>query len=342
MKNKKYIWIAGFCLIVLLMIFINHDTKTDISIGEYKDIDITIDKTIVRDIDITNALMNSIIEKQEDVNITNRAVRNGDIANINYAGKVDGVAFEGGTYSGYDLLIGSGSFIDNFEEQIIGMNIGDTKEIKVNFPDPYTQNTELSGKEAIFTVKINSIKGKEIPREITDDMIKKISDKYTTVEEYKVYVKEELDKQAIEKDELKKEQAIWKIVTDNVKVNSLSSKKKNYYANIFQDSYSNYAQMYGVELSEFIVSYMGTTVEAFNKSKQDYAEEFTLKYGIAAVISKQENISVTDEEYSSYIKENGIDVDSEKFFKESAMDELLYRKVIKFLISNSNITINNI
>ena len=181
MKNKSIIIVVGIIVLVIAISILSSNTPTKIQLGQYKGIKIMDSKTTVSNKDVENALIDAVMSKQEEVKIKDRAVRKGDKANIDFAGKVDGVLFDGGSAKGYDLVIGSGSFIPGFEDQVVGMKTGQTKDIKVTFPDPYTANTDLSGKKAVFTVKVNSIHGKIVPDKITDAMIKKISDTHLTV-----------------------------------------------------------------------------------------------------------------------------------------------------------------
>ena len=165
--------------------------ETDnIIVGQYKGVEIEkVEVEAVTDEDIEDALNELVDEYTTTEDVTDRTdVQDGDIANIDYVGKIDGVEFEGGADEGFDLEIGSGTFIDGFEEGLIGAKVGDTVDVKVTFPDPYENNTDLSGKEAVFTVTVNSIQAEVVP-ELTDAFVAENTD-YTTIEEYRVIVME--------------------------------------------------------------------------------------------------------------------------------------------------------
>ena len=153
-----------------------------VTLGEYKGVEINADEFLQQWID------SALAADAKTVEVTGRSVELGDIANIDYEGKMDGVAFEGGTAEGTDLEIGSGRFIEGFEEGIIGMEIGETRDIHLNFPDPYKGNPDLSGEPVVFTVTVNSITAKELPV-LTDEYVAGLgSEDYSTVEEYKSYM----------------------------------------------------------------------------------------------------------------------------------------------------------
>ena len=134
------------------------DPSKYVTLGEYKGMNITIPKTEVTDEDVDSYIDYLLSANESYVDITDRDVaQNGDVANIDYEGKKDGVAFDGGTAQGYDLNLGSGVFIDGFEDGVVGMKVGETKDLTLTFPDNYA-NEDLAGAEVVFTVTLNSIK----------------------------------------------------------------------------------------------------------------------------------------------------------------------------------------
>ena len=137
-----------------------------VKLGEYKGVEISVAEPEVTQEALEGAISVMLSEdsKVEPVEVTGRSVKAGDSVNIDYEGKLDGVAFEGGTAQGADLIIGSGRFIGGFEAGMIGMEIGETRDLDLSFPDPYTPNPDLAGKPVVFTVKVNSIKTWEIGR----------------------------------------------------------------------------------------------------------------------------------------------------------------------------------
>ena len=182
--------------------------------------------------------------------VTDRAAQSGDTVNIDYSGTVDGVAFNGGTATGYDLTLGSGSFIDGFEDQIIGHNAGDTFDVTVTFPDGYDASTdadgntvELSGKEAVFRVTVNSISEPVTP-ELTDEWVDSTfgtSDDVHTVEALRTYFSDALYDQNLE-------DAIMDSLLDNAAFKDLPSEVPGYYACMFLNYYYQLASYYSSDL----------------------------------------------------------------------------------------------
>ena len=338
-KYYKQIIVFGLLIVICIIGSSNSETKSEVELGKYTGLEVEVKEKKVTDTEVEDVMISELLAEEEDVEITNRPVRYGDTANIDYSGKVDGVAFDGGTDTGSELEIGSGSFIDGFEEQLIGMKIGETADIKVTFPDPYPNNEDLSGVEAVFTVKINSIMGKVIPEKITDDMVKKVSDTYTTVEEFRNYIRTELEEETKETNTQMKCSAVWQVVLKNATIKSLSSSKVTYYSQLYENDYKSYAEQFGVDMNTFIEEYMGMTRADFNAEKKSHAEKRTTDSAIAEYIAEKESISVTDAEYQKYIEEHEIESTDEKKFKEAVMDELLYNNVCEFLANKAIITI---
>ena len=166
-------------------------TKPEATLKQYKGLEIEKVNTEVTDNDVNAELENIRTRNARVVVKEDGAVENGNIANIDFEGFLDGVAFEGGKAEKYDLEIGSGSFIPGFEEQLVGMKVGEEKDITTTFPENYG-NAELAGKETIFKIKVHEIKKKELP-ELDDEFAKDISE-FDTLEEYTKSVRERLEK----------------------------------------------------------------------------------------------------------------------------------------------------
>ena len=166
----------------------NLDNLSDyVQLGEYKGIEVTAQDTTVTDEDVETELQ-SQVENATPIyeEITEGTVADGDVVNIDYEGTLDGVAFDGGTDTDFNLTIGSGQFIDGFEDGLIGKNIGDTVELNLTFPEDYTTNSDLAGQDVVFTVTINYVQGEEIPQELNDEFVQRVTDgTYTTVDEYR-------------------------------------------------------------------------------------------------------------------------------------------------------------
>ena len=184
--------------------------KPAVKLGQYKGVKVTKADTEVSEQEIASQLEIEQSKNARMVTVTDRAVENGDTAVIDYEGFVDGEAFEGGKAEGHSLEIGSHSFIDNFEEQLIGANTGDELDVNVTFPEQYHE-ASLAGKPALFKVKVNEIQTKELP-ELDDEFAQDVSE-YDTLEEYKESLKAEIQKKkADDARKAQEDEAIQKII----------------------------------------------------------------------------------------------------------------------------------
>ena len=161
--------------------------KPEVTLGDYKGVEVPKTEITVTDEDVEAELKKEQEKNSRTVTVEDRGAENGDITTIDFEGFVDGVAFEGGKGTDYPLTLGSGSFIPGFEDQLIGANIDEEKEINVTFPEEY-QAKELAGKAAVFKCTVHSIKAKELP-ELDDEFVSDVSEKSETVDAYKAEVK---------------------------------------------------------------------------------------------------------------------------------------------------------
>ena len=231
-------------------------------------------------------------------NITDRAAQSGDTVNIDYSGAVDGVAFTGGTATGYDLTLGSYSFIDGFEDQIIGHNIGDTFDVTVTFPDGYGDSTDaegntitLSGKEAVFSVTLNSISESVTP-ELTDEWVDSnfgISDDLHTVDQLRSYFNDALYATNYEN-------AIVDYLMSNSTFKELPSEITSYYIRMFLNYYNQYATAYGMDLNAFAQTQGYTDADAMLAASDAYFEHLAKQDLILQAVAETKSLAPTQEE----------------------------------------------
>lgn len=197
-------------------------------------------------------------------------VESGDIVNIDYTGKIDGKEFDGGSATGYDLTIGSGSFIDGFEDGLIGKKVGETVDLNLKFPDDYG-NTDVAGKDVVFTVKINKISQKVTP-ELTDDWVAQQNiTGVSTVDEYKDYVKKQLMTQAQQTYDSDVQQKIVQYLVDN---STFKQDPPTEMVDRFDDQITtNYAQQYGMTAESFREAVNGSSTESSTESATESATE---------------------------------------------------------------------
>lgn len=313
------------------------------SLFEYKGMELTAAKPEVSDEYIDSYIEYLLTQYPVTTEVTDRPVQVGDTANIDYVGKdMNGVAFEGGTAQGYDLIIGSGMFVPGFEDGLVGANIGDTVDVELTFPENY-HSEDLAGQDVVFTVTINSIKGSQ-PAELNDEFVAQFGN--TDVEDFKksVVISLEDNAEATYKTELQ-EQAIDALTAGCEFSDELPEGLYNYYQEQIRSNFMNYATSYGMDLNTFISQVYGTTEEAFNAQIEEGAASSTRQAMACALIAQKEGIEVTDEELEADLAENyaKLGYESVEAYKENASvedyrDYLLTNKVLDFLIENAVIT----
>ena len=231
-------------------------------------------------------------------NITDRAAQSGDTVNIDYSGAVDGVAFTGGTATGYDLTLGSHSFIDGFEDQIIGHNIGDTFDVTVTFPEGYGDSTDaegntitLSGKEAVFSVTLNALSVSVTP-ELTDEWVDSnfgTTDGLHTADDLHSYFSSALYADNYEN-------AIVDYLMENSEFKALPSVLTSYYIRMFLSYYNQYASRYGMDLDAFAQTQGYTDADAMLAASDSYFEHLAKQDLIFQAVADAENITPTQEQ----------------------------------------------
>ena len=272
--------------------------KPEVVIGAYKGITYKKNVYNVKDEDVEEELKRLQERNSRLVDVTDRAVENGDNVVIDYSGSVDGVKFEGGTAEKQTLVIGSGTFIPGFEDQIIGMNIGEDRDINVKFPDEYHAEN-LKGKDAVFAIKLHEIKKKELP-EINDEFIKE-SVGAESVDAYKKETKERLEKQNADRAERELEDEIIKKVTETTDVEIPDAMIENQIDRMVQEM--EYRLSYqGLKLADYL-KYMDKTMEDFRKDYVEQATEYVKSQLVIETIIEREEIVATDEEVEKRVEE---------------------------------------
>lgn len=307
-----------------------------INLGQYKGIEVTVGKLEVTEADtrlaIQTELLNNNIELAE---VTGRAVQTGDTVNIDYEGLKDGVAFEGGTGQGFDLLIGSGQFIPGFEDQLVGTKAGDKLDVNLSFPENYPSE-DLAGQAVVFKVTVNKIQ--EYP--LTEDYVKANTD-YTTVDAFLEARKEDVKTSKELQITNKKANDIYNTIVDNSEISSLPQSVLDYFVKDFEVYYNNYAAAYGVDLATFL-AFSGSTEEQFKQNAQDYAKAMATREVVMNAIAKAESIQLTEEEYQKAMDEYAVEYgyESTQDFMATVdekllREDILYRKVEDFIVAEA-------
>ncbi len=253
--------------------------------------------------EITDEEVDAEIQAMLDANatykeITDRAVENGDTVDIDFVGKVDGKEFDGGSAENYSLVIGSGTFIDGFEDSVIGHKVGETFDWNGKFPEEYTE--ELAGKDVVFTITLNKITVEE-KSELNDEFVKTVSQESETVEEYKEEIRTQLETAAQETYEYSKEEAAWSAVLENTEVFVWPDTVDETFEQAVEQ-YKSFAEYYQMEYEDLITSQMATDVETFEAELYEQVKEGEKEQMAAKAIAEKEKIELTDELYEEQLE----------------------------------------
>lgn len=261
-----------------------------ITIAEYKGI--TLDNSVqeVTDDDVDSKVTQNLQAKSETVDDEDAVIQDGDTATINFVGTKDGEAFDGGTANNYDLVIGSGTMIPGFEEGIVGMKKGETKDVTVTFPESY-RNKDLAGQEAVFQITVQSFK--RAP-ELTDEWVTANTDS-SNVDEYKASVRTQLEQDAQDQAENSLRSTAWTTIFTNSEVLEYPEKDMDEAAKNFKSIAESYAKQADMELDEFIES-QGIAQEDFDAQCQQYAQAKVKQDLIIQGIMDAEGMTFDDEE----------------------------------------------
>lgn len=264
--------------------------KPEVTLGEYKGIEVTKASAEVTEEDIEAELKRVQEQNSRLVTVEDRAVEDGDQTVIDFEGFVDGKSFEGGKGEDYPLTIGSHSFIDTFEEQLIGKNIGESCEVNVTFPNEY-HSTELAGKPAMFKVTVKEIKRKELP-ELNDEFAGEVSE-YDTLEEYKNDIKEKVAERKQKAAATENEDHVVEKVVENAAMDIPEPMIDSQVSNMVND-YARRMQSQGLSLDQYM-KFTGMTIETLREQMKPQALKRIQTRLVLEAVAKTENITVSDE-----------------------------------------------
>ena len=295
----------------------NVNLEKYVELGEYKGIKVDTNSEEYKNMynavvasDVINGKYNSEEQKTEG------GVALGDIANINYVGKKDGVAFDGGTADNQDLTIGSGQFIDGFEEGLVGVEIGSTVDLNLTFPQNYG-NEELNGADVVFTVKVNYVKAAKTPEEFYSDA------GYKTVEQYYERVKKSASEQILIDKAIK-----------NAKVTDYPKKDYEFLLNKIVEDYKYQLEAYSATLEDYLQR-LGQTEKEFKDSLgKETIKPYMKEQMILYAIFDAADLSFTQEEISAAMKEDGVQEEN-KYYSEALV---VHQKVLDYLYKNAKIS----
>lgn len=316
-----------------------------VTVNKYKNLEVTeVAKSDVTDDAVDQEVQSRLESAATEQDVTDRAAQSGDWVNIDYTGSIDGTEFDGGSATGYDLELGSGTFIgangdyQGFEDQIVGHSTGEEFDITVQFPDNY-QSTDLAGKPANFHIVLNKIYQKVTP-ELTDEWVANNSDNSKTVKEYKKEVKDSLQEQQDDTTKSQLKQEVQSALLDQIEVKKYPDGAVDEQVQQANDYYTQIAQMYGVELSDFITTYLNTTEDVFNQKIEESAQQAVQLEEAVKLIAKKEKLEPSDKEYEKgmqeYADKAGADLDTykEQVGEDVLKDAILRDKVLDYLVDH--------
>ena len=283
-KGKEFIFTAEVAV------------KPEVELGAYKGVEV--EKVTV---EVTDAELDAELNRVREQNsrmltVDDRAIANGDLANIDYEGFCDGVPFAGGKDTGYDLAIGSHSFIDTFEDQLIGKNIGDEVEVNVTFPAEY-HAAELAGKPAMFKVKVNGIKVKELP-ELDDDFAQDVSE-FDTLEEYKNDLKKTLLERKEREAKSVKEEAVIDKIIEGAKMEIPDAMTDNTVRQMAED-FAQRIQAQGLSIEQYF-QFTGMNANTFMENLKPQALKRIQSRLVLEAVVKAEGLTASDEDVNKEI-----------------------------------------
>ena len=318
------------------------DINEYVELGEYKNIRVTAQDTEVTDEEVEEELNSQVENSVPDYEkITEGTVAEGDVANIDFVGRMDGEEFDGGSGEDFNLTIGSGQFIEGFESGLIGKNIGETVVLDLSFPEDYSKTKpELNGKPVEFTVTINYVQGEEIPSELNDAFVQRITGgEYTNVEDYRAYVREDLENSKLDAANTNRINEAWSQIMENATFKKDSPELYQYIYDSQMEQLESSIALYGMDMESYLTA-MDMTQEELEEQLSQYAEDNARGQLVLRAIVETEHLDLTDAEYESRLaglaEESGMAAETLKssYPKSMLMDILRQEKVEEFLQNN--------
>lgn len=313
--------------------------KPEITLGQYKGVEVEKKPITVTEEEILEKIDKEREQNSRMITIDDRAIQNGDIAIIDFEGFVDGTPFEGGKGENYSLTIGSHSFIDNFEDQLIGKNIGENLDVNVTFPEEY-QAKELAGKPALFKVAIKEIKVKELP-ELDDDFAQDVSE-FDTLDEYKESIKATIKESKEKEAKTEKENTIVDKIIEN-SVMDIPEAMINSQVSQMAEEFAQRMQYQGLSLEQYF-KYTGMDSKKFLENLKPQAVKRIQSRLVLEAVVKAENIEVSDEELEKELKDMAdkyqMELDKLKEVvgdkeKDQIKEDIAVQKAVDFVTENA-------
>lgn len=313
--------------------------RPEVELGEYKGVEVTKADAEVTDADVEEELKKVQDQNSRTVSVEDRAVKDGDMTVIDFEGSIDGEAFDGGKGENYPLTIGSHSFIDTFEEQMIGMNIGEEKELNVTFPEDYHAEN-LKGKPATFKVTVKEIKEKQLP-ELDDDFAQDVSD-FDTLAEYKDDLKKKIAERKESEAKAKKESEAIEKVVEAAKMD-IPQAMIDTQVNRMLEDFAMRLQQQGLSVEQYF-QYTGMTADKIMEEMKPEAVKRIKNSLVLEAVAKAENIEVSEEEFEAELQKMAdmykMEIEKIKEFMQDAeakqmKDDIAIQKAVELIVSSA-------
>ena len=312
------------------------DVEKCVTLGDYKGV--TVEKTIqsVTDEDVQNEIDNALANYPVEVD---QAAKEGDTVNIDYVGKIDGEEFDGGSDQGADLKLGSGKFIDGFEDGLIGARKGETRTLNLTFPEDYTQ--DLAGKAVEFTVTVNAVK--EPLSEPTDQWVADNIEGYDNIADYKAGIRSEQEESNEQTAENQVRYAAWTQVIDNCTINEYPETLVEVGKTLYEQQVETYAKYAGMELDAYIES-SGLTQEEYQSNMEEYGKNVAAQALVCQAICDKEGFAIGDDDYQKALQdmltEYGCTEDEliQTYGQDNVEQSIMLNRVSNLILENANVT----
>lgn len=314
-----------------------------IELGDYKNVEVTIEAMAdITDEDVENQLNSLTSSGTAVINVTDRAVADGDLVNVDYQGYLDGKEIEAEKEEDYNILIGSGVFFDGAEKELIGVMPGDTKDIEVSYPESYP-NEALAGKNAVYKVKVNAI-CEEGKAELNDDYVKELTGgECQNVGEYREYLKKSMQAGVDAQKELLAQQAVWDKVLETSSVDNYPQELLDAKIAAYKKNDEENAKLEGLSMEEYVKQYIGMSLEEYDKQIKDEVTKAARKQVLAKAIAEKEGIgieSLSDKDWQEAADWYGYtDIGQLKkdYTEQEVMNDLLVKRVTDLMMENAKV-----
>ena len=324
----------------------NYKLSDYVTVGEYKNIPVTSKTFTYTDEDVQAQIDMTLAGYPVVTEITERGIEYGDTANIDYVGRhMDGVEFEGGADTAYNLVIGSGNFIPGFEDALIGVTVGETVTVDVSFPEEYTNAPDLAGKPVQFEVKVNSISESKTP-EYNLDTITSIFPEYPTLEAFEAALIQSMESTFNYQNENSLFEQLWsKIIENTTVIDYPEAEFKALYDEEIASAEAAATETYGVTFEEYVQTYHGVTVEEYKTNLEEAIKPYMKELMTLYAITRTEKVEMTAEEFTTSVEtlatEMGATVEqiTEYYGEEYMRIQLQWEKTLTHLMNQANITV---